>query len=361
MSMALRSKRIVILASVVLLLALAIADIWVKKEAAFVAFAEQFVDEQRTLAYVEAHRGSRLTAERRMVVHGEGVQEVALTNTAGNIVVERAPGSEIVLEYEVTAAASDEAEAQRKLDEVQVTESTVDGRVTLSSTLEAGGFDSDRYSIDYTLYVPDGITPIVDNLRGTMRLQGIVGKVEAKSVEGLVDVVDIEGDAKIEASFGEVYIGNVSGNVEATLTHSVASISDVGGVSFASTSGEIALERVANGVSGDTANGFVRIRNMDGPVAMKSRSADVWLDDVRGDVNVEVVSGEVRFIVPAEGVRLQAAVVGGRLLTSIPLDTEYENGDSRASGTIGAGRWNANIEAREVDVVIHSKVGGAKP
>src|SRR5690606_11607307 len=134
--MILRRKKILLLSSVLIMLALMILDIWINRDEGFETFGKQFFNEQKTREFRLAHPDVNKTMERQMEVERGSIQEVFLSNTRGDISVSRATGSTIHIKATVTVNGADADKADRKLEAIQVQQTVDNGRLTIQATIE---------------------------------------------------------------------------------------------------------------------------------------------------------------------------------------------------------------------------------
>lgn len=371
-----RRKRFILLSSVALLFALMIADIWVGREAMFEAFGEQFVNERRTEAMSEAfgrslangqgagepaRRGATAAVERELAIDMRGMAGVEIAGAGGAIAVERSAGAAVRLEYTVTAAANDAAEAQRKAEDVEVEQTAGGGYVTLSAKANGRPIGNDAISVDYVLQVPDGVNVRIEEGAGDIRIRGIAGDVDAEFVGGYLEIADVRGRVAVDALHASVYLTGIAGNVDAVSRYGVTTIERTEGqVAFDSQFGDSYMYRIRGRVTGTANYGSVRLSEIEGSVQMDNRGADLQLERIRGDMDIASELGRTVLVLAdaEEGYDLQVGVSQGDIHSHLPHPVPIErnaNGprEARMNGVVGNGVWAAKIEAARSDVVIH--------
>lgn len=358
--MSFRKKRSLLLASVAALLLLSILDISFRKEEIFEEFGIQFVNVEKTEAHEKAHEAATATDRRKAEVNGQGVKEVVLNAAKAKVTVKRSDTAAIKLEYSVTAVGDDQGEADRRKDAIQVKEELRDGTLTWLSTANGKEISYDFVTVDYDLYVPDGMQLRLGNESGDVMVQGIQGDVKAKVDRGMLEIVNVVGLVTAESSFGNLYIAGIQGNVTLANRYSDVNMERVtGAVLLDSEFSRVMVTDLEGDVSGMTKQGSVLIRDHKGSVELTGQAADLVLNHVRGDIRVQTVSGDISLILPeAEGYTLDAAVSGGRIQTSLPFPVEkLENGEytSGLKGALDKGTWKVDAKARFGDVSIHLK------
>lgn len=355
-----RKKRMVLLSSVALMLLLAVLDISIRKEELFEVFGEQFMNEQKTEAYQQAHQDVTSTTQHQMEIDRQDIKEVLLSSIRGNITVKRAADQMIHLKYTVKASASDKEAAQNKGDAVTIEEEMDKGQLTL--TAEAGGksIDYNNVSIDYELQIPDVMKLKIDNEEGTVRIHGLQGDIDASSDRGMMEIVDVQGHLSVNSSYGNIYLSDIKGNVELDNRYSNAIIDRAeGSVRLYSQSGRITISNIDGKVTGETENGFVLLREISGPVEVVGYSSELQLENIRGDTKITSEAGIATFILPeSDGYRVDAAVRGGRILTQLPLPIQEDmdgDYDVQMNGVVGNGEWSLDVKAEFGDIMFHVK------
>lgn len=358
--MTFRKKKGLLLASVAALLLLAILDVTFRKEEVFEIFGLQFVNAAKTEAHGQAHPDVTAAASRQVQAEAQGVQAVDLSGTRGNMAVKRSEDSAIRLEYTVTAEGKDKETADRRLQAIQVKKELRDG--TLHWITDANGKEVDYRSvtIDYVLYVPDGLKLRLGNESGDVRIHGIRGDVEAGSDHGVLEVAGVTGNLSVEIGHGSLYVTEIAGNIDLSGRFAEVHMDRIkGDVVLDNEFGHTFITRLEGKVAGQAVQGSLHLRDSSGTVELDSRISDVVLDRVRGDIRVTSVSGGITVILAeAEGYRLDAAVQGGRIHSPLPTPVEQvREGEytSRLQGSVGSGTWKVDVKARPGDITIHSK------
>jgi hypothetical protein len=360
MKMRFRKKRILLLSSIVLVLVLLILDLSIREEEIFEAFGEQFTNEQKTKAYAQAHQGVVTTSEHQLEFPRQDIKEVFLSSAIGNISVKRAIGSAILLQYIVTASASDTDAANRKREAVKVEGQVNNGRLSIVSTAAGRSIDRHSITIDYVLHIPDAVKLGIESEDGSVHVNGIRGDVDVATVSGMLEIVDVEGTLSVKSSYGSTYLSDISGNIGLVNRSSDANIDHIkGNIVVDSQSGRSFISRIEGEVKGNTEYGPVYLREITGAVQMKSRVSDMQLDHIRGNIKITADSGEIKlFLSKEEGYTLDASVSEGRLQTHLPFPIEQlkdEDYRSHMKGVVGNGTWNVELEANSSDIIIHSK------
>lgn len=237
-------------------------------------------------------------------------------------------------------------------------------------------------------------------------------KVDIMTMRGDIDVRGREGFAKLHTSRGEIMVDDLVGNVEAhlrsgdfTARNVKGDVSLEGRVSDTNASdisgklslqgdffGQMLVSRVGKGVAfkssrtdmdftkleGDfrMGDGDMKANMLDGPVRLITRSKDIHLDDVSGDVRVENTNGEVelhprgvigsveitnrkgdiRVVLPAaSNAVIDARANRGEIETDFTLTTTNDHREARASGTINKGGNRVQLNSEHGTIYIRKQ------
>ncbi|WP_127582897.1 DUF4097 family beta strand repeat-containing protein [Paenibacillus koleovorans] len=353
-----RWRKLMLLASVMVLLTGFILDFTLTKASMFEQFGEQFVNAQKTDSFSEAKRGVKATAQRQIEIARADLKEVSLASSRDPITVKRAAGSAIQLQYTVTSYSSNAESANRQLDAVVVEEQVSDGRLTLAARSGGKPIDPDDIAMEYVLLVPDGIKLRVEAKGGPLRIQGVRADVEAISEHDMMDLIDITGTLTVKTSFGSVYMAGVSGSVSLDNRSSDATMEDIKGpLTLTGSAGHNQVSRVSGKLSVNAKNGSLRVQDCTGAVEVTGAGVDMQLEQIKNTMQIHSQSGDVRLMLAeSEGYRVAAAVRGGFIqanLNGVPVVREDDW--SRFNGDIGKGTWSTMIDATGASVTIHTK------
>ncbi len=358
--MMMRYARILLLSSTVLLLALAILDVTVKKEELLVAYGKQFENEERTAAYYEAHPPATTSAERLLELPRESIHGVALTAKGGDITVKRASGDAIRLRYTVTATGDDRDEAERRLDAVRVEGLAHEGQLTFEAAAGGKRLPVHGVTIDYVLLLPDGMKLSLDNAGGEVHVDGLQSDIAVVSESGSVEIVDVAGNLAIQSSHSSIYASNLTGNLDVNNRYSDTHAEEVtGNVAFDIYNGRGFLSNIDGRITGDAAFSAIHLQAIAGQAELNGNNSHYRLTDIRGDLQLKSVAGDASLVLPAgAGYTIDAAVRSGDIRTSLPYLIEQDQADghdARVSGTTGDGSHNLDLELRGGYLNIHSE------
>ncbi len=211
---------------------------------------------------------------------------------------------------------------------------------------------------------------------GDIALNDIAGNVRMSLDKGSVRATDVSGDVGIDGHVDDVTLENVKGAVQlngdffndirlSKITKTVEFKSARSDITIASIPGDLEI-------SGDS----LRATDVGGPVRLVTRSKEIHLEGVTGDIQVENANGDIEvhpadklplgkmmitgkhgditLVLPANaGFQLDATTRKGDITSDFsPLRTEQTNGSSHTTGTIGNGAAKLQINSDTGDIHI---------
>lgn len=278
----------------------------------------------------------------------------------------------IVAHKRVLADSEDEA---RKINEQSQPQFTVGEKLL---TINANSSGQRRVATDVEIYMPANASVDLNTRRGDLLVRNRVGPVKAGTSHGDVTVEQVKGDVNVSLRGGSFRADEVSGDVILDGRVNDSNINGVGGALRLNGDffGTMKLSRVAKGIQftssrtdlrfgkldGDLTleSGELRANTLTGPFSIVTRSKDIHLDDVSGDVKVENTNGEVeihavklplgrieidnrkgdiQITVPAKAVfQIDARTRRGEIESDFPeLTITNEHGEANAKGQVGSG------------------------
>ena len=248
-----------------------------------------------------------------------------------------------------------------------------DHSVTLNANTQGAGDHS--VSTDMDVSVPRNVAVVISSRRGDISVLGRTGDVEISSQHGDVSTSDINGKVTLNLAGGSARVSQVSSDVSVQGRADDVSVADVkggarlngefdtiklskidGAVSFKSARTDLEFSRLDGDLDMDS--GDMRASQLTGPFRLLTRSKDVQLSGVNGDVRLQNENGAVEvhmnkmgsmqvsnrnsdiqiYLPDKAAFQLDARSRGGEIESD--FDTlKIDNGDQQAiaTGTVGAG------------------------
>jgi hypothetical protein len=248
-----------------------------------------------------------------------------------------------------------------------------DHSVTLNANTQGAGDHS--VSTDMDVSVPRNVAVVISSRRGDISVLGRTGDVEISSQHGDVSASDINGKVTLNLTGGSARVSQVSSDVTVQGRADDVSVADVkgsarlngefdtiklskidGAVSFKSARTDLEFSKLDGDLDMDS--GDMRASQLTGPFRLLTRSKDVQLSGVNGDVRLQNENGAVEvhmnkmgsmqvsnrnsdiqiYLPDKAAFQLDARSRGGEIESD--FDTlKIDNGDQQAiaTGTVGAG------------------------
>jgi hypothetical protein len=223
---------------------------------------------------------------------------------------------------------------------------TSPSRVTLGVRSDRGEMGDTHYEVS----MPRSARLVAKNVSGDVRTRG-GSDVEARSVSGNVEVVDVTGRATVESVSGDVSVQRVGAGVKASTVSGELTLSNITGDLDASTvSGDIELDGVKSS--------FVRTSTTSGDLNFRGTL------DPQGRYEFESHSGDIELTIPGGGATIDVRTFSGEVESDFPMTLQPgSRGGERGKPmqfTIGGG--GARISARSFsgDITIERSSGASR-
>ena len=295
-------------------------------------------------------------------------------DTHGAVSVHASDDNKITVIVRKRIGAENQSDADKYNTETKPAITTIGGLVTLNANVEAAG--DHPVETDLDISVPRKAAVTIGSRRGDVNVSGRSANIDIAAQHGDTSVDDVTANVKVNQEKGSVKVEQVSGDVQVGGRMSDVTVTDVkGSVQLEGEFQEsVKLERIAKTItfkSSRTDMEFSRLGgsldlNSDelhadevaGPVRLTTRSKNIRLDGVSGDVRlkddngtVELImhslgnvqidnrNGDVQLAVPEKsGFRLDARTRGGEIQSDFAeLKVSNDEREAKASGSVGNG------------------------
>lgn len=322
------------------------------------------------------------------------VKSAQIVSDRGDITVTAWDESKVKIVAHKRIMAGDQSAAS-DVDKSTQPSIRIDGSTLMINANTSGGHSvevrvfgtptSSRSVTDMEVFLPRNLAADVSTKRGDISVRARTGDVKTDTQRGDVNVGEITGTASITVRRGSVRVEKVSGDVNLEGRVNDSDISDVGGavrLNVEST-GQLRLAHVAKGVSFNSSRtdmkfgkldgemtmdlGDLRAAQLAGPFSITTRSKDIHLDEISGDVRVDNTNGEIE-------IRTNKLPLGnidisnrkGEVLVTLPAAASFEvdartrrgdieqdfglnvnsgRGETNVSGTVGKGGPRVHIDS----------------
>ena len=320
-----------------------------------------------------------------------GSLRVVCDRGAINVTPSEGNNIRVVVHKKLYAKSQDDANRFNEGSKAQV---TVNGTAVVLNANTNGAGDH-GVQADLDIFVPAGASLDIASKRGDVSINGRKADIRLSVQRGDVSLTEIGGSAKVTLDRGSIRANNITGNVDIDGRVDDATLEDVQGsvtlngdffnnirltriaktVEFKSARSDITLASVPGDleISGDS----LRATDVGGPMRLVTRSKEIHLEGVNGDVEVENSNGDIEIhpgskmpmgkmmitgkhgditlVLPANaGFQVDATTHKGDITSDFsPLRTEQTNGSSHTTGTIGNGAAKLQINADTGDIRIN--------
>jgi hypothetical protein len=270
--------------------------------------------------------------------------------------------------------ADNQDDADKYNKETKPTITAIGGLVTVDAVAEGAGDHSVESDLDIS--VPRKAAVTITSRRGDVNVVGRDGGVEVSAQHSDTSVEDVTGSVKVSQEKGSVKIEQITGDVKVEGRVNEVSVSDVKGsvqldgefqesvklaridksVTFKSSRTDMEFSRIEGSLDLDSDD--LHAEEITGPLHLTTRSKNIRLDRVSGDVrlqddngtielgmrtvgNVQIDNhnGDVQLSLPEKaGFRMDARTRDGEIQSDFAeLQVSNSEHEGKASGSVGSG------------------------
>jgi Toastrack DUF4097/LiaF transmembrane domain len=272
-----------------------------------------------------------------------------IIDTHGAVSVHASDDNKITVVVRKRVNADSQEDADKYDRESKPTITTIGGLVTVNAAVEAAG--DDRVESDLDISVPRKVQVSIAARRGDVNVVGRDGNVDINAQHSDTSVEDVNGGVKVSQEKGSVKVEQIVGDVHVEGRVNEVSVADVKGavqldgefqesvklariaktVTFKSSRTDMEFSHIEGSLDLDSDE--LHAEQITGPLHLTTRSKNIRLDEVSGDVRLQDDNGAVE--------------VGMRTLGNIQIDNR--NGDVQLSLPDKAGfRLDAHTRDGEI-------------
>lgn len=320
-----------------------------------------------------------------------GVNALRINDDRGTITVNVSDEKNLKLSWRKKVHAENQSDADNYNKQTDVTVAPADKVMVLNANTQAAG--DKGVSTDLDIYVPRNTQLTITSRRGDITITGTNGNVEVNHQRGEVNISDQTGGATLNLEHSSAHLQHLTGDVTIQGRANEISVEEVDGAVHLN--GEfqesVRLVRITNAVTFrssrtdmefarldgrlDLDSGDLRADSLYGPMRLVTRSKDISLEGLSGDLRLEDSNGSVEVglrkpgniqidnrkgdvqvtIPPNAGLKINARSRGGNIESDFS-ELKVDNGDnqSTATGSLGNGASrmvingdNGSIEIRK--------------
>jgi len=269
----------------------------------------------------------------------------------GGVRVSAADDNKITVTVRKRVGAENQSDADKYNAETKPTITTVGGTLTLDAKTQAAGDHPVESDLDIS--IPRKLEVQITSRRGDVSVTGRDGNVEIDNQHSDVSVEDVNGNVRLSLEKSSAKAEQIAGDVHISGRLNEVSVTDIKG--GAQLEGEfqesVKLARIAKSVNFRSSRTDMEFSRIDGDLDLDSD--DLHADQVTGPVHLTTRSKQIRLEQVSGDVRLQdsngGVEVSMRTLGNVQIDSR--NGDINLSLPDKAG---FHLEARTRDGEIQS-------
>ena len=295
-----------------------------------------------------------------------------IIDTHGAVSVHASDDNKITVVVRKRVGADNQNDADKYDRETKPTITTIGGLVTVDAVAEGAGDHSVETDLDISL--PRKVAVTITSRRGDVNIVGREGNIDVSAQHSDTSIEDVTGSVKVSQEKGSVKIEQITGDVHVEGRVNEVSVSDVKGgvqldgefqesvklarieksVTFKSSRTDMELSRIEGSLDLDSDD--LHAEEITGPLHLTTRSKNIRLEGVSGDVrlqddngtvelgmrtvgNVQIDNhnGDIQLNLPEKaGFRLDARTRDGEIQSDFP-ELQVNNGDheGKATGSVG--------------------------
>jgi DUF4097 and DUF4098 domain-containing protein YvlB len=317
-----------------------------------------------------------------------GSLHVVSDRGAVNVVVSEGSQIKVDIAKKVHAENQQDADKYNAGTKPQITVS--DKVVTVNANTQGAG--EHGVAADMTISIPRKVPVVISTRHGDISVTGRDGNLDISSQRGDVTAEDINGNVNLNLQHSSAKVSNVSGDVSVDGRVNDITVSNIKGtarltgefmesvhlsqigkaVTFKSSRTDLEFAKLEGNL--DLDSGDLRATSASGPGRLVTRSKDIHLDGVSGDLRLEDSNGVVEVLVRKIG-NLQIDNRNGDIQLSLPpqaafrMDARARNGEiqsdfgelkvenahdqATAAGTVGSGNVSVRLNNEHGTIEIH--------
>ncbi len=295
-------------------------------------------------------------------------------DTHGAISVHASDDNKITVVVRKRVGAENQGDADDYNHKTRPTITTIGGLVTLNAMAEAAG--DHPVEVDLDISLPRKVPVTINSRRGDVNLVGRDGNVDIATQHSDTSVEDVNGNVKVSQEKGSVKAEQITGDVHVEGRVNEVSLADIKGA--AQLDGEfqesVKLARISKTVtfkSSRTDMEFSRIdgtldldsddlhaEEITGPLHLTTRSKNIRLDSVSGDVRLQDDNGTVEVTMRTVG-NVQIDNRNGDLQLSLPEKASFRLDARTRDGEIQSDFGELKVNNDEHEAKASGSVGNA--
>ena len=295
-------------------------------------------------------------------------------DTRGAISVHASNDNKITVAVRKKIGAENQNDADKYNTETRPVITVSGGLVTLNANAEAAG--NHPVDVDLDVTIPRKAALTISSRRGDVSISGRDGNIDVSAQHGDTTIDDINGNVKVNQEKGSAKIEQVSGDVRVEGRLNDVSVADVkGGLQLEGEFQEsIKVERIAKTVTFKSSRTDMEFSRIDGsleldsdelradqlagPLHLTTRSKNIHLDRVSGDVRLQDDNGSVELGMSKLG-NVQIDNRNGDVQLRLPDKANFKLDARTRDGEIESDFEGLNVQNNDHEAHASGTVGNA--
>ncbi|HEV2615026.1 MAG TPA: DUF4097 family beta strand repeat-containing protein [Candidatus Acidoferrales bacterium] len=244
------------------------------------------------------------------VVPAKSNEVISISTTRGNISVHPGNDSQLHVAVHKSASASDQNEARRAADRVEVKVTPTSNGYEIQP--QSSGNEGPDVRVDLDVALPAHATITAQTTHGDITIAQMTGPVTIHSKSGDLNIHDISGDVDADLAHGDARVNNIKGNVRLTGHGGEINLSGITGdatlegdfygpirasnvsktTRYTSSRTNLTLGHLSGQLEMDS--GDLSISDVPGSVQLSTANKDVTLEGVTGRIDLTDKRGDIQ-------------------------------------------------------------------
>jgi len=238
-----------------------------------------------------------------------GTNTLRINDDHGTVTVNVSDDNKLKVSWRKKIHADNQRDADAYNTRTDVTITPAEKVLVLNANVEGAG--NKGVEIDMDVYVPHNASLAITSRRGGVTVNGLSGNVEVNHQRGEVDISDQTGNASLNLERSSARLSGIKGDVSIQGRANELAVEDIDGavhlngefmesvrlvrvtktVSFRSSRTDMEFSRLDGRL--DLDSGDLRADSLSGPMHLITRSKDISLEGLSGDLRLENSNGTV--------------------------------------------------------------------
>ncbi len=305
-----------------------------------------------------------------------GSNSLRINDDRGTITVNVSDDKKLKVSWRKKVHAENQQDADRYNTKTDPTITTADKVILLNANAQGAG--DKGVTIDMDIYVPANTALVVTSSRGDVTIAGMSSNVEINHHRGEVNINDHTGNISLNLDGSSARLGQVKGDVTIQGKANEVAVEDVDGavhlngefmesvrlirisktVSFRSSRTDMEFSRLDGRL--DLDSGDLRADSLTGPMRLTTRSKDIALEGLSGDLRLEDSNGTVEVGLHKPG-NIQIDNRKGDVQVSIPPNTAIKVEARTREGEIQSDFDEIKVDNRDKEASASGSIGTNGP